>query len=69
MKFLLLLLGCLLLTMAFVPLVQWGVFSALVNFHQTKELNMPTMVSLIGYNLVYTFELATGILCIKKYLK
>lgn len=68
-RFGLLFLGCFLLTMAFVPLVTWATVSALVNFYPTVKVAVPSMDQLVSYNLLYSAELALGLLCIRKALK
>ena len=67
-KFGLLLLGCFFVTMAFVPLVSWGVTMAIVNLDASNatKLIMPGMKQLVSFNLLYTLELAAGLFCIKK---
>ena len=70
-RFGLLFLGCFLVTMAFVPLVSWGVTLAIVNFDSSDgiKLSMPGISQLVSLNLIYTLELALGLFCIKKGLK
>ncbi len=58
--------GCFALAASFVCLTLWGVFIALVNYYgppATTEL--PTMPGLIVHHLVYTLEMALGLLLIK----
>ena len=68
LKFCLLCLGCFLVTMAFVPLVSWGVTIAIVNLDSSngQKLIMPGMTQLISFNVLYTLELALGLWCIRK---
>ena len=70
-RFGLLVIGCFLVTMAFVPLVSWGVTIAIVNLDTSDatKLIMPGISQLISFNLIYTLELALGLFCIKKGLK
>ena len=69
LRFAILLLGCFLVTMAFTPLIMWAVFSALVNFYPTVKVFLPPMSQLIGYNVLYSLELAFGLVCIRKALR
>lgn len=69
LKFGLLFLGCFLVTMTFVPLIMWGSMFALVNFYPSIKLALPSMAQLVGYNLLYSLELALGLLCIRKALR
>ncbi|MBI2062148.1 MAG: hypothetical protein HYT64_00420 [Candidatus Yanofskybacteria bacterium] len=70
-KFGLLVLGCFFVGAAVVPLVMWGVTGALVNFYpnEASKIAIPSMMNLILYSLIYSLELAVGLVCIKKALK
>lgn len=63
-KFIALFVGCFALGAAFVCLVMWGVFIALVDFGPVPE-NLPAMNEVIVCHLVYSLEMALGLLLIK----
>ncbi len=71
LKFGLLFLGCFFVEAAIVPLIMWGVTGALVNFYpnEVAKIAIPSMVNLVIYDLLYSLELAVGLICIKKALK
>jgi len=65
-KFIALFAGCFALGSAFVCLVMWGVFIALVNFYGPQDhTDLPTMNELIIHHLVYSLEMALGLLFIR----
>jgi len=50
--------------MALVPMIMWGVLTALVNF-SPQEFDKPEMITLILYHCGYALEMALGLLLIK----
>jgi len=65
-KFFMLFCGCGLLGSAFVPLVMWAVCAALVNYGSEVPENLPTIHELVMRHLVYSLEMAVGLLLIKR---
>lgn len=64
-KFFILFAGCGILGSAFVPLVMWAVFAALVNYGSEVPENLPTIHELVMRHLVYSLEMAVGLLLIR----
>ena len=60
--------GCFLLQGAVIPMIMWGVTAGLANFYpvEATKLNLPTMTQLMTYSVIYSVELAAGLLLIKK---